>query len=149
DAEARLDHALARLDRLFLERPLAALAVEHAFRRPHHDLRPPLGGGPRLLVRIAPAAHLISAGGRPHPADADPLDRLFDRVLGAAAAVAGTRREDVLAAGRRGIVVVDDNDHAVLLVEDGVADAAGEAVVPEAAVAHHRDRAPPRLLQSL
>ena len=56
------------------------------------------------------------------------------------ARVVGARRQDVLAAGRRGIEIVDDQDDAVLLVEDGVADAGGQAVVPEAAVAHDRDR---------
>ena len=50
------------------------------------------------------------------------------------------RGRDVLAAGRRRVEIVDDHDHAVLLVVDGVGDAGGQPVVPEAAVANHRDR---------
>ena len=66
-------------------------------------------------------------------------------MLGRARAVGGARRQDVLAAGRRRIVIVDDQHHAVALVEDGVADAGCQAIVPKAAVAHHRDRALARL----
>src|SRR5262249_2573902 len=47
---------------------------------------------------------------------------------------------DVLATGRRRIEIVDHHDHAVVLVVDGVGDAGGQPVVPEAAVAHDRDR---------
>ena len=51
------------------------------------------------------------------------------------------RGGDVLAAGRGRIAVVDDDQDVVALVEHGVADAAGQPVMPEAAVAHHRDGA--------
>src|SRR5690606_26028501 len=51
-------------------------------------------------------------------------------------------REDVLPASGGGIAVVDDDGDAVVLVEYGVADARGQTVVPEAAVAHHADRTP-------
>ena len=53
----------------------------------------------------------------------------------------GTRRGDVLTARRRGVSVVDDDRHAIVAIEYGVADATGEAVVPEPAVPHQGDRA--------
>src|SRR6185437_14027866 len=50
---------------------------------------------------------------------------------------------DVLSAGCRGIVVVDDHGQAVVPVEHGVADTAGESVVPAASIAHDRNRTAP------
>ncbi len=41
----------------------------------------------------------------------------------------------------RGVTVVDNDQDVVALVEDSVADATGEAVVPETAVAHEADGA--------
>src|SRR5262249_10573672 len=42
------------------------------------------------------------------------------------------RRHDVLAAGRRRIEIIDHHDHAVMLVVDGIGDAGGQPVVPDA-----------------
>ena len=47
-----------------------------------------------------------------------------------------TRGRNVLAARCRGIAVVDDHRHIVVAIEYRVADAAGQTVVPETAVAH-------------
>jgi hypothetical protein len=55
-------------------------------------------------------------------------------------ALSAPRGQDILAAGRRGVIIVDDDDDAVMLVIDGVADAGGQAVMPEATVADERDR---------
>ena len=49
--------------------------------------------------------------------------------------------ENVLAAGGGGVGVVHHHQQAVVPVEDRVADTAGEAVVPEAAIAHDADGA--------
>src|ERR1700728_4150947 len=48
----------------------------------------------------------------------------------------GLRRRNVLAARGCGIAVVHDDGNGIVLVEHGISDAAGQAVVPEAAVPH-------------
>ena len=45
-------------------------------------------------------------------------------------------------AGGGGVAVVHDHQHAVIIIEDGVGDAAGQAIVPEAAIAHDGDDPP-------
>src|SRR4029077_5507242 len=55
--------------------------------------------------------------------------------------IGGVGGEDVLATGGGGVAVVNNDEDAIGTVEDGVADAAGEAVVPESAVAHDADGA--------
>ena len=71
----------------------------------------------------------------PTPFTASTMVLLVER-----ARIERARGHDVLPAGRGRIEIVDDHDDAVVLVVDGVADAGGQAVVPEAAVAHDRDR---------
>ncbi len=44
-----------------------------------------------------------------------------------------------LPAGRGGIAVVDDDGEIIVAIEHRVADAAGQSIVPEPAVTHHRD----------
>ena len=51
------------------------------------------------------------------------------------------RGGQLLRAGGGAVAVLHDHQDAVVLVEHGVGDAGGQAVVPEAAVAHHRHRA--------
>ena len=113
DAEARLHHALAVVDRLRRNGLFAALLVEHAFRRGDDDLRPLLRGGQRLLQRVAHLADIIGAVDLAHPVDADAAHRFSIGCLVAATLVVGARGEDVLAAGRRRIEIVDDDDDAV------------------------------------
>ena len=55
--------------------------------------------------------------------------------------VGGGGGKDVLAAGGGGIAVVDHDEHAVALIEHGIADAARQAVMPEPAVPHDADGA--------
>ena len=73
--------------------------------------------------------------------DAPIIPIALDGVAGAARGVSGLGRQDVLSAGGRGVAVVDDDRQVVGAVEHRVGDAAGQPVVPEAAVAHDADRA--------
>ena len=50
------------------------------------------------------------------------------------------RGGNVLATGRGGVAVVDDHRQVVVLVEDRIADATGEPVVPEPPVTHDGHR---------
>ncbi len=139
DAEARLHHALPRLDRLLHQGALAPLAVQHAFGRGDDDLGPLFARGQRLLDGIPHAADVVGARDLAHPCHADAFHRLRDRMLCVPRPVIGARGEKVLPARRRRVVVVDDDGQRVGLVEHRVADARREAVVPEAAVAHDGD----------
>ncbi|MCY1226862.1 hypothetical protein D9M72_391120 [compost metagenome] len=62
-------------------------------------------------------------------------------MAGAAGVVQRGRGQDVLPTGGGRVAVVDHDGQVVALVEHRVGDAAGQAVVPEAAVAHHGDGA--------
>src|SRR5262245_43484441 len=139
DTEALAHDALATFDSGRRQRLHAALLVEHAFRRGDDDLGSLFFRRQRLAQRVAHALDVVGAVDLAHPFCADALYRLDDRMLGRTRTVVGARRRNVLTAGRGGIIVVDHHDHAVMLVEDGVTDAAGQPVVPEAAVAHHRN----------
>src|SRR5262249_46546605 len=79
--------------------------------------------------------HVISVGAL-HPLHAHTLDRIDDRVISLTMVIWGTGRWNVLTARRSRIAVVDDDRDVIMLVEDGIADAAGEAVMPETAVTH-------------
>ncbi len=118
----------------------AALLVEHAFGGGDDDLRPLVLRRQRLAQSVAHPADVVGAVDLPHPVRADALDRVDDAVVGLAARIERARGGNVLPAGRGRIKVVDDERHAVVLVEHGVADRGGQAIVPEAAVAEHRDR---------
>ena len=52
------------------------------------------------------------------------------------------RRRDRLVSGGGGVAVVHDHQHAIIFIEDGVGDTAGQAVVPESAVSHDGDNPP-------
>ncbi len=141
DTEALAHDALAALGGGRHQRLHAPLLVQHAFRRGDDDLRPLFLRRQRLAQGVAHVRDVVGAVDLAHPFGADALHRLDDRMLGRTRTVVGARGGDVLAAGRGGIIIVDHDDHAVVLVEDGVADAAGQPVMPEAAIAHDRDRA--------
>ena len=64
--------------------------------------------GQRLAQRVAHLGDVIGAVDLAHPVGADALHRIDDRIVGLAPRVVGARRQDVLAAGRRGIEIVDD-----------------------------------------
>ena len=139
-AVALLDDALAIPDCLGDLRLQPTLLVQHAFRGCHDHFRAVRPGGQRLLEHVAHASDVICAIDLPNPRGADPFHGTDDGVVGLAVLVLSAGGRDVLPAGRRRIEVVDDQEHSVVFVEDGVADAAGQAVVPEAAVAHDGDR---------
>ncbi len=141
-AETRAHHAAAARNGALLLGTLAALPIQHAFRGCDDDLGALLGRGHRLLERAAfMRVEIVGAIDDTQPFDADALYRLGDRMFRALRAVTGARGENVLAARGRRIAVVDDHQHIVGFIEHPVADARGEAVVPEAAIAHHRDGA--------
>src|SRR5699024_7385652 len=77
------------------------------------------------------------------PFGADAAHRFFDRLLGVAYRIfaRGISGQQILATGGRGIVIVDDDENVIVLVEHRIADTAGQAVVPEAAITDHADAA--------
>ncbi len=141
DTELLRDPSLAGFYGLGEKRLHATLLVEHAFGRGDDDLRSLRLRGERVAQHVAHPLHVVGAVDVSRPAHAEALQRRDDGVVGRAARIERAGGGDILAAGRRRVVVVDDEDHAVLLVENGIADRRGQAVVPEAAVTHHRDRA--------
>ena len=148
-AEAFAHHALPSFDRVPHQRLDPALAVELALACRNDHLRAALGRGQRLPQQVPHLAHAVGAVQRADPFHAHAVHRRLDRVLRRAVRVVRLGREDVLPAGRRGVSVVHDQQHVVGLVEHGVAHAAGQPVVPEAAIAHHADGAAvrPRVVQ--
>ena len=152
DAEALAHDALAGGDRLAHQRLLAALLVEHALATARSA-----PSGPSRSSSAPPSARRACRRRRRCGASCcthfTPTPRTACSIAWPVLRVGfvRVRRQDVLAAGRRGVVVVDDDRQVVAAVEDRVGDAAGQAVVPEAAVAHHRDRAlasPPAALSA-
>src|SRR3984893_15184719 len=76
-----------------------------------------------------------------HPFDADAAQGLLDRILGRTQRVVGGRGRYVLSAGGSGVAVVHHDHDVIALVEDGIAEARGKTVMPEATVADERDGA--------
>ena len=140
DAETWLHRSHSALERGGDKRPLPALAVQHTFRRRNDDLGAGRRGAQRLFQGRRYLGDIIGPVNLTDPRHADPLQRLSDRVFGRFGIVGRPRRQQILAPGRGGIVIVDDNDDAVILVIDGVANRRGQAVMPEAAIADERDR---------
>ena len=87
------------------------------------------------IVATRIAAH------RAQPFDAHGAQRLFDVHAGRRAVAARHARRDVLLAGGGGVAVLHHDQHAVAFVEQVRGDAGDQPVMPEAAVAHDRDRA--------
>jgi len=138
-AEPFAHDPLARGRRLAHQRLLAALFVEHALALRDQHLGTRLAGGQRLFQGIAHAGDVIGAADGANPFHTHAAHRRLDGVSGAARGVLRRRGQDVLPAGGRGVAVVDDDGEVVAAVEHRVRDAAGEPVVPEAAVPHHAD----------
>ena len=141
DAEARLRRTRSpRLTAAAKQRLLAALPVEHAFGRRDDDLRPLRLRGQRLAQRVAHLRHRRCgrcAAPRSRRRRAPPPRS------GAWCSATGCRRATTgcpARRSRRNSSCRPRQHDAVVLVEDGVGDAAGQAVVPEPAVAHDRDR---------
>ena len=140
DAVARFHHALAALELLGIFGAHAALAHQHAFAVGDDHLEPALGGAHRLLQRVRHFRDAVGAH-RAQPLDAERAQRLLDADAGRRAAAVGLARRQILLAGGRGVAVLHHDQNAVALVEHVGGDAGDQAVVPEAAVAHDRDRA--------
>ena len=136
-----LNHPLAALHRSRHLRLDAALLVKHAFALRNHHLGALEVGAQGLFQRGLHGLDIVGVVNRAHPLHTNAPHRTLDRVLRAPVLVVGTGRQQILAACSGRVVVVHDHNHAVSLVEHRVANATGQAVVPEAAVAHHRDRA--------
>ncbi len=86
------------------------------------------------IVATRVGAHLAQ------PLHAHGAQRLLDAHAGRRAFIVGRARRHVLLAGRRRVAVLHHDQHAVALVEQVRRHAGDQAVMPEAAVAHHRDR---------
>jgi len=140
DPEALPHYALAVLDRLGDQRPHSALLIQHAFGRGYDDLGSLGGRGQGFAQRIAHQRDAIGAVDLPDPGGADAPHGIDDGIFGQATLIFSPGGRDVLPARGGAVEVVDDQDHTVLLVEDRVAHARGQAIVPEPANAHHGDR---------
>src|SRR5690606_11191173 len=66
--------------------------------------------------------------------------RFLDQVTGTARFVLSLGGQNVLTARSRGVAVVDHDGQVVTAVEHGVGNTAGQTVVPETTVTHHRNR---------
>ena len=141
DAVAGAGDAQSALELLGVLGAHAALTRQLAFAVGDDDLEALLGGPHRLLQC---RRHLGDAVGahRAQPFDAHHAQRLLDIDAGRRAVAARRARRDVLLAGGGGVTVLHHDQHAVALVEQVRRHAGDQPVVPEAAVAHHRDRAP-------
>ena len=139
-AKLFFDHPLAALHRSRHLRLNAPLLVKHAFTLRNHHLGAFEVGTQGLGQRRLHGLDIVSVVNRAHPLHAHAPHRTLDRVLRAPVLVVGAGRQQILPASSGRVVVVHNHDHTVGFVEHGVADAAGQAVVPETAIAHHRDR---------
>ena len=140
-AKALAHHALTRGQALALQRLLAPLLVEHALALRHQHLGAGLRAGQGLLQRGGHGLEIVGARDGAHPVHAHAPHSLRDGMAGAARGVGGFGGQDVLPASGRGVAVVDDEREVVGAVEHRIGDAAGQPVVPEAAVAHDADHA--------
>ena len=112
-----------------------SLPLELALALGDDHLEPLVVRGHRVLQHPGHVADAVVVH-RLHPADADALERALDRhVAGLEFAVLRAGGQ-LLRAGGGAVAVLHDDEDAVVLVEHGVGDAGGQAVVPEAAVAH-------------
>src|SRR5262249_6406973 len=120
-------------------RPHATLPRQLAFAIRDDDLEPALGRAHRLLEGLRHGADGIAAY-LAQPFDAERAQRLLNVHARRAALAAGFARRHVLLSGRRRVAVLQHDQHAVALVEQVGGSAGDQAVVPEAAIAHHGDR---------
>ncbi len=141
DAEPFADHALPFFGHFRHQRLYAALFVEGAFALRDDHLWAALFGGECFDEGVAHFGDVVSARDRAHPFHAYAAHGVRDREFRLSNRIARGGRQNILAAGCGCVAVVDDDEQAIALIEDRVADAAGEPVVPETAVAHEADGA--------
>src|SRR5882724_2438036 len=140
DAETLASHALAVLDHLPQNGRHAPASIQLALALRDDDLGSLVRRRQRLTQRVYALLHLVRLN-RPHPLDAHAAHRALDRIPALSILYVRPRGWDVLTAGGRGVAVVHDDSDGIMLIEDGISNAAGQAVVPEAAVPHDRYRA--------
>src|ERR1700719_2775471 len=104
------------------------------------DFRSLVRRGQRLSQCVDALLHLVRLH-RPHPFDAHATHRALDRIPAFAILYIRPRGWNVLPAGGRGVAVIHDDGDRIVLIEYRISDAAGQTVVPEAAVSHDRYRA--------
>src|SRR4051812_21584598 len=121
-------------------RPQLALTLELAFAFGDDHLEAFFARGHRFLQYLGYVPDPVVIY-RLQPAHADALERpLHAHVRGLALAVLRRRRQLLRPRGRA-VAVLHDHEDAVVFVEHRVGDAGRQAVMPEAAVAHHGYRA--------
>src|SRR5207249_4657042 len=116
-----------------------ALPLQLALALGDDDLQPLVVRGHRFFQRLGHFTDPVVVH-RLDPADADALERALHADVFLHLAML-RRGGQLLRAGRGAVAVLHDDEDAVVLVEDMVGDAGREAVMPEAAIAHHRLRA--------
>jgi len=142
DPEARAHQALAGRQLARVLWPDAPLPGELAFAVGDDHLEAPAAAAQRFAQHTGDAGHSIGAHAL-DPPDTQALQGGLHVEARAAASRLFGAREDLLLAGGAGIAVVHDDQHRVVLVEDGAGNARDETVVPQAAVAHDADGSPP------
>src|SRR5882672_1135960 len=140
DAETLAHHPLALLDHLPENRRHAPGSIQLALAFRDDDLGSLVRRRQRLTQRVDALLHLVRLH-RPHPFDAHAAHGALDRVVALSILHLRPRRWDVLAAGCRGVAVIHDDRDGIVLIEHGISNAAGQAVVPKTAVPHDRYRA--------
>ena len=140
-AKACAHHPLATLQRRGHLRLEPALPLELAFGLGDDHLQSLERCAHGLAQRRRHFRHAVGVHGL-LPLHTEAGERLLDAHVDCLAVVLLRRGRNVLGAGGRGVAVFHDHQDAVILIEGGVGHARGEAVVPEAAIAHHRHGAP-------
>src|ERR1700686_563771 len=140
DAETLAYHALAVLDLLPGGGGQTPGSIQLALAFRNDDLGSLVRRRPGLTQRVDARLHLVRLN-PPHPFNSHAAHRALDRIPALSILYVRPRGRDVLTAGGRGVAVVHDDRHGIMLIEDGISNAAGQAVVPEAAVSHDRYRA--------
>src|SRR5262249_10916784 len=138
-AIARARHPLAALELFGVLGADTTLAGELAFAIGDDHFQPALGRLHRLLERIHHHADALGAH-RAQPLYAPRTKGLFDTHPRRRAAAAHRARWNVLLAGRGGVAVLHDDQHAVAFVEQVRRHTGDQPVMPEAAIAHDRNR---------
>src|SRR5216683_5050481 len=140
DAESLAYHALAVLDHLPENGRHAPGSIQLALAFRDDDLGSLVRRGQRLTQRVDALLHLVRLN-RPHPLNPHASHRALDRIVTLSILHFRPRRWDVLTTGRRGVAVINDDRDGIVPIEYGISNAAGQPVVPEAAVPHDRYRA--------
>src|ERR1700723_1675068 len=135
DAEALAPPPLALLGHALQHGRDAPLAIQLALALRDDDLGSLIVRRQGFAQRVDAFLHLVRMDCA-HPIHTHAAHGPFDRIAALSILHISPRRGNVLAARGRGIAVVHDDGDGIVLVEHGIADAAGQAVMPEAPVPH-------------